>query len=154
MPFEVVEVADPEERSQTCALVLRALPAWFGIEQATRHYIEEAAALPMLAVRAGSTPAGFVSLKQHFPQSAEIYAMGVTPECHRQGIGRALLEAAEGRLRSDGVTLLQVKTLGPSDPDAGYERTRRFYAAMGFVPVEELHTLWEANPCLLMVKQL
>ena len=47
-----------------------------------------------------------------------------------------------------------VKTLGPSDHDEGYERTRRFYGACGFVPLEEIHGLWEHNPCLLMVKRL
>jgi hypothetical protein len=38
--------------------------------------------------------------------------------------------------------------------DEGCERTRRFYEACGFVPVEEIHRLWEHNPCLLMVKRL
>jgi hypothetical protein len=47
-----------------------------------------------------------------------------------------------------------VKTLGPSRPSEGYERTRRFYEARGFVALEEIHGLWEGNPCLLMVKRL
>jgi hypothetical protein len=49
---------------------------------------------------------------------------------------------------------LQVKTLGPSRPDPGYEATRRFYEASGFRPLEELHGLWPGNPCLLLVKRL
>ena len=50
---------------------------------------------------------------------------------------------------------LQVKTLGPSRPDEGYERTREFYAAMGFTPLEEIHGLWDpGNPCLIMIKHL
>ena len=60
----------------------------------------------------------------------------------------------EAYLRDRGVEYLQVKTLGPSRPDAGYERTRGFYEARGFVPLEELHDLWDANPCLLLVKRL
>jgi hypothetical protein len=52
------------------------------------------------------------------------------------------------------VEYLQVKTLGPSWPDPGYERTRRFYEARGFVPLEEIHGLWEHNPCLILVKRL
>ena len=55
---------------------------------------------------------------------------------------------------ADGVRLLQVKTLGPSDPDEGYRRTRRFYQAVGFEPLEELVGLWPGNPCLIMVKVL
>ena len=47
-----------------------------------------------------------------------------------------------------------MKTLGPSHLDPGYERTRCFYEAQGFVPLEELHDLWDENPCLLLVKRL
>ena len=36
-----------------------------------------------------------------------------------------------------------------------YEQTRRFYEAVGFVPIEELPTPWGVdNRCLLMVKAL
>ncbi|MET0561010.1 MAG: hypothetical protein ABW012_05310 [Gaiellaceae bacterium] len=70
------------------------------------------------------------------------------------GLGMALLQAAEEYLRARGVEYLQVKTLGPSDPDEGYRRTRAFCAARGFVALEEIHGLWEHNPCLLMVKRL
>jgi hypothetical protein len=47
-----------------------------------------------------------------------------------------------------------VKTLGPSYPDEGYAQTRGFYVARGFVPLEELLELWDANPCLLLVKRI
>jgi hypothetical protein len=52
------------------------------------------------------------------------------------------------------VELLQVKTLGPSLPDASYDQTRRFYVHMGFRPLEEIRDLWPGNPCLIMVKVL
>ena len=71
---------------------------------------------------------------------------------HRQGAGRALVSAVEADLRADGAELLEVKTLGPSRPDPGYDRTRQFYAAMGFRPLEEIGGLWPGNPCLVMVK--
>ena len=80
--------------------------------------------------------------------------MGVRRERHGAGLGTAVLDAGEAYLRDRGVEYLQVKTLGPSRPDAGYERTRGFYEARGFVPLEELHDLWDANPCLLLVKSL
>jgi hypothetical protein len=50
---------------------------------------------------------------------------------------------------------LQVKTLSPSVEYEYYARTREFYAAMGFRPLEELKQIWNAqNPCWLMVKYL
>jgi ribosomal protein S18 acetylase RimI-like enzyme len=91
---------------------------------------------------------------RHFPQAAEIYLMAVDPAVHRRGAGRALVSALEADLIADGVEFLQVKTLGPSYQDVGYERTRRFYAAVGFQPLEEIHGLWPENPCLIMIKRL
>jgi GNAT superfamily N-acetyltransferase len=147
---DVVEVRDQKERSRLCESVLRELPEWFGIEEATAAYIRDVADLPTFA--AGED--GFVSLKLHSPQAAELYVMGVRPRFHRRGLGTALLDAAEAYLRARGVEYLQVKTLGPSRPNDGYEHTRRFYEASGFVALEEIHGLWEHNPCLLLVKRL
>lgn len=146
----VVEVADPGQRSRLCESILRELPDWFGIEEATAAYIRDVADLPTFAVEDD----GILAVKLHTPTAAELYVMGVRPERHRSGLGTALLAAAEDYLRARGVEYLQVKTLGPSRPDEGYERTRRFYEARGFVALEEIHGLWDGNPCLLMVKRL
>lgn len=148
--MSVVEIGDPAERSRICEVVLRDLPDWFGIEEATSAYIRDVAELPTFAVGDDA----FLALKTHNPRAAEVYVMGVRRERHGQGLGSALLAVAESHLRQGGVEYLQVKTLGPSDPDEGYERTRGFYEARGFVPLEELHDLWEQNPCLLLVKRL
>jgi GNAT superfamily N-acetyltransferase len=146
----VVEIHVPEERSRLCEHVLRDLPEWFGIEEATAAYIRDVADLPTFAIGEDA----FLSLKLHTPRAAEVYVMGVRRDRHARGLGTALVHAAEEYLRGLGVEYLQVKTLGPSDPDAGYERTRRFYEARGFVPLEEIHGLWEHNPCLILVKRL
>ena len=100
--------------------------------------------------------AGFLCVKQHTRHAAEVYVMGVRREHHRRGIGRALVAEAESWCRAQGVRYLQVKTLGPSRPDpGGYDDTRAFYEAVGFVPLEELHGLWdEGNPTLILVKDV
>ncbi len=146
----VVEVLDPKARTRLCETVLRDLPEWFGIEEATAAYIREVAELPTFGVGDDA----FLSLKLHTPRAAEVYVMGVRIARHGQGLGTALLLAAEEFLVGGGFEYLQVKTLGPSWPDEGYERTRRFYESRGFVPLEEIHGLWESNPCLLLVKRL
>jgi coenzyme F420-0:L-glutamate ligase / coenzyme F420-1:gamma-L-glutamate ligase len=149
----VVEISDPAERSRIAEVVLRDLPDWFGIEESTREYIEDAATLPTFAVE---PDAGFLCVRQHTPQAAEIYVMGVRREQHRRGIGRALVAEAERWCRARGVRYLQVKTLGPSRPDpGGYHETRAFYVAVGFVPLEELDGLWdEENPTLILIKDV
>lgn len=143
--------------------LLRSLPDWFGIEPAIAEYVMKAHDLPtyLAWLAPGSftpgtvrQPVGVLLAARHFPESAEIYLMAVEPALHRRGIGRALVEALEGNLMADGVELLQVKMLGPSRPDASYEQTRRFYAHVGFRPLEEIHDLWPGNPCLIMVKVL
>jgi coenzyme F420-0:L-glutamate ligase/coenzyme F420-1:gamma-L-glutamate ligase len=148
----VAAIEDPAERSRIAEAVLRDLPEWFGIEEATAAYIEAAATLPTFGVE---PDAGFLCLKQHTPQAAELYVMGVRRELHRSGIGRALVEAAESWCRAHGIRYLHVKTLGPSRPSRGYGATRAFYEAVGFVALEELHGFWdEDNPALILVKNV
>lgn len=150
---QVVEMHDPAERSRIAEAVLRDLPDWFGIEESTRKYIDDAATLPTFAV---VPDAGFLCVKQHTPRAAEVYVMGVRREHHRRGIGRALVAEAASWCRARGVRYLQVKTLGASRPDpGGYDDTRAFYEAVGFVSLEELHGLWdEGNPTLILVKDV
>ena len=137
--------------------ILRDLPDWFGIEEAIVDYVDQARTLPTWAARTGGAHVqGVCLVRDHGPHSAEIQLLAVRPERHRQGIGRALLEAAEDERRRAGVAFMQVKTLGPSDPSPEYGATRRFYQALGYRALEEFDadTLWSGNACLLMVKAL
>ena len=138
--------------------LLRTLPEWFGIESSNVGYVAAARTLPTYlawpADQAGDDPAGVLLAERHFPAAAEIHLLAVQPDLHRRGAGRALVGALERDLAADGVRWLQVKTLGPSFPDVGYERTRRFYLEMGFEPLQEITGLWPENPCLIMVKTL
>jgi GNAT superfamily N-acetyltransferase len=136
-------------QGRLCESILRQLPAWFGVEKAIQDYTREVDQLDTFSIH----DQGFLSLKVHFPQAAEIYVMGVLQRgC---GLGSALLEAAQHHLRQQGVALLQVKTLAPTVDYPPYAQTRAFYQRSGFVPVEILPALWDPqNPCLLMVKAL
>ena len=142
------------------ARLLGLLPTWFGIEESNAAYIERARTVPAYLAwpddaHGAAKPAGALLGLRHFPEAAEIYLMAVDPAAHRRGAGRALVNALEADLRADGVSLLQVKTLGPSHPDPGYTKTRAFYASLGFQPLEEIHGLWDpGSPCLIMVKIL
>lgn len=142
-------------QSAVCAPILHALPEWFGIPESTAEYIHDIETLPTLLASINAQVVGFLTLKHHNAYSAEIYVMGVQPSAHRQGVGRALIAAAEKQLREQGVEFFQVKTLAPTHPDKNYAKTRAFYESMGFRPLEEFPTLWgEHNPCLLMIKTL
>jgi len=143
------------KQAAECEPILRALPDWFGIESALQNYVREIDGLPTWLARVEDEVAGFVTLKYHSAYAAEVYVMGVTSQYQRQGLGRALVREAEAALVGEGVEYLQVKTLSPSNPDPAYARTRAFYQAMGFRPLEEFKQLWdENNPCLMMIKYL
>lgn len=151
-PIAVEPMVDGE--AAACEAILRALPDWFGIPEAIQSYVRDIERLETLVVREAGEVVGFITLKRFRERAAEIQVMGLKAELHRRGIGRAMVVAAEERLRSEGVELFQVKTLAPSRESEHYARTRRFYEAMGFVPLEE-NLLWgEANPCLMLVKRL
>jgi ribosomal protein S18 acetylase RimI-like enzyme len=142
-------------QSSICVPLLWALPDWFGLEDAILNYAREIELLPTFLAKADEGVLGFLSLKQHTPYSAEILVMAVHPDVQRSGIGRALVGAVEAYARGLGVEYMQVKTLGPSRPDENYAKTRAFYEALGFRPMEEFRQIWdEHNPCLIMVKRL
>lgn len=147
-------------KGAACERVLRALPDWFGIEASIADYVRDVEAMPCWVAREGESDpngedvVGFMALAAHRDWSREIHVMGVLPAMHGQGVGRALVAAAEAAARADGVRWLMVKTLGPSHPDTCYAKTRAFYLACGFEPLEELMDLWPGNPALIMVKAL
>ena len=99
--------------------------------------------------------AGFLSQKANTPAATEVHVMGVKPGLRRRGIGRVLIEAAARLAAAEGARFLTVKTLSSANSDPNYAATRAFYAALGFLPIEEFPTLWDAgNPCLLMLRPL
>lgn len=137
-----------------CEEILRVLPDWFGIEESIVEYAQDIRRIETLVAQEDGVVTGFLTLKQHNVHSAEIHLIAVRPEYHGRGIGRALVEHAVALLRNRSVEFLEVKTLGPSRPDAHYDKTRQFYTAMGFQPLEENRLWGEVNPCLIMIKHL
>lgn len=154
--IEFKEESEESTKSEICETVLRSLPGYFGIEEAVEDYIEGVRDKYFLSVDVGDIPVGFVSLKDHNEFTSELYVMGLVEELHGRGIGKRLIENVEGYLSEQGREYLTVKTLGPSrEDDKPYDRTRCFYRAVGFTPLEEFKELWdEGNPCLFMVKSL
>lgn len=153
-PFLIEPAAPSADLAASTERLLRLLPTWFGMPESNVEYVRSATELPgHVAVAAGET-IGVLLCRRHFPEAAEIHLMAVHPGWHRRGVGRALVDTVMTELVTEGRRLLQVKTLGPSHPDAGYARTRAFYRAVGFLPVEETHDLWPESPCLIMIRPL
>jgi GNAT superfamily N-acetyltransferase len=155
MPFTIEDPADARSDAPACEAIMRGLPDWFGIEESIVDYVRDVERMPTFVAADDGRVVGFLTINRHYEHAAEIQVMGVLADHHRQGVGRALVRRAEEWLRERGVEYLQVKTVGPSRECEHYARTREFYLAVGFRPLEEMKTLWnEANPCLVQVKKI
>jgi GNAT superfamily N-acetyltransferase len=144
-----------EADREGCTGVLARLPHWFGFPDVNAAYIAGLGRMPAWVARRNGAIAGFIAVERRTEASAEIVVLAVVPELHRGGTGSALLLAAEHWLREQGFRYVYLLTLGPSDPDEGYARTRAFYAARGFAPLFESTAFWgEAQPALVLVKPL
>ena len=155
------QVTSGERDPATVRRLLGSLPDWFGIPAANAEYVAAARELPTYLARPTqhaatehADPVGVLLARRHFAEAAEIHLLAVEPSLHRKGVGRALVAALETDLLADGCRMLQVKTLSPSKPHAGYERTRQFYTTVGFWPLEEVDLWGPGNPCLILVKDL
>ena len=79
------------------------LPEWFAQPDSNRHYAEQAEFLESWTARIEGSARGLLLLKKHSAVGAEIYWLAVHPAHHRQGIGRALIEAVYAAADAAGV---------------------------------------------------
>lgn len=152
---EVKEMFDSDEKSRTCNEILRALPNWFEMEEGIVDYVQQVKTLPFYAAFDNNKVVGFVAIKIHNPFTSEIYVMGILNEYHRMGIGKILIEYCVDYCKKNKMEFLTVKTLDASRESKSYEKTRLFYLAVGFKPLEIFPLLWdENNPCLFLAKYI
>jgi GNAT superfamily N-acetyltransferase len=153
--MEIKLVQDKLQKKEIAASILEALPDWFGIPESTQNYINEGMDKPFFAAFEGDKAVGFLVMKENNQYTAEIYVMGILMDYHRKGIGRALVSEAIRWSAEQGYEYLMVKTLDGSHPDLYYARTRQFYLAMGFRPLECIPEIWgKENPCLILVQSI
>lgn len=153
--MEYRHVLDPDRKEEICRCILLALPAWFSDLKAVRQYAKQAREQFFLCAMDGEDPVGFLAALERSFVACEITVMGVLPSFHRRGIGQKLLEACARSFRARGYHYLTVKTLADTADSASYVKTRAFYLAEGFEPLEIFETLWNKDsPCLYMVKPL
>jgi len=148
-----IDITGPNQvPMESAERILRELPQWFGIESALLKYAHDAEALLNFLAVVEEQMVGFVTMREHNPVSLELNCIALLPSWHRAGLGRRLCAAAEEWWAGRGGRLVQIKTLGAARANEHYARTRAFYYALGYLPVEEFPDLWPGNPCLLLVK--
>jgi GNAT superfamily N-acetyltransferase len=135
-----------------CASILAELSEWFGIPQSNAEYAEYAEREPTWVAEEGGDVVGVMTLVDHGFSAIDIHPLAVRRDAHHHGVGKALVSQAVTETLALGRSYLTVKTRGPSLPYEPYERTRMFYLAVGFEPLEEFTEIWgPENPCLIMI---
>ncbi len=144
---------EPAGSGAVCRSILAELPEWFGLPESNAAYERTAEAGPAWLAAEDGQAIGLMLLKPHFADALEIELLIVRQGHHRAGAGRALIDQAVALARAEERRFVTVKTRGPSLRYEPYERTRAFYLAVGFVPLEEFIEIWgPENPCLFMVE--
>lgn len=149
--MNIIEITDESVKQNIARAILEALPEWFGIPESREEYIQDSVGKNFFCAYHDDNPIGFLYLKETGKNTVELAVMGVVKEFHRMGIGKALFELAKCRSRELGYSFVQVKTVQMGRYEE-YDRTNRFYLALGFKEFEVFPTLWdEWNPCQIYV---
>jgi ribosomal protein S18 acetylase RimI-like enzyme len=109
-------------------------PLLFGLAQldrgADRRTLDVLEGETVFVAEVGGAPAGYVAVDLT-PAAARVDQLFVSPEHEREGVGRRLLEYAEGYAISQGAATLQVVVEDEN------RRAQDFYRGRGFVSVSE-----------------
>jgi GNAT superfamily N-acetyltransferase len=104
---------------------------WFGLASLDRGADERTPGVlereTVFVAEVEGAPAGYVALEQT-EAAVRVDQLFVSPEHEAEGVGRRLLEYAEGYAISQGARTLQVVVEG------GNPRAEGFYRGRGFVP--------------------
>ncbi|WP_425351882.1 GNAT family acetyltransferase [Pleomorphomonas carboxyditropha] len=93
----------------------------------------------VLVARAGGSIVG-AAMTGHDGHRGALYYLGVDPRCRRDGIGRALVEAAEAWCRSRGAP--KINLLVRSENQA----VLAFYTALGYLPTDSISLYRTLDP--------
>src|SRR5580693_2526289 len=113
MEVSIAEEKDPALRRHILETLTARLPEWFAQGESNRHYAEQAEILGAWVARIGGRAGGLLLLKRHSAVSAEVYWLGVDPDYHRQGIGKALIGAVDGGLGKKKFRFLSFRRPNP-----------------------------------------
>ena len=153
--LEIRFVEDNEEKRRITKAVLNDLPEWFGIEEATRDYIDKVALYPFVAAYIEDKAVGFYSIREENTNVLDMYVLGILKKYHHQGLGTKLQTYVNEYAKNKNYKYLMVLTLAEKANDKAYLQTRKFYLAQGFMDFYQNDEIFDKfNPCQIMLKRL
>lgn len=154
--MKIIFETDNKVKQDNCRKVLLDLPEWFGIDEATKEYIDTVVKYPFLTAYSDDNEVmGFYSIREENSDTLDMYVLGVKKKYHNQGIGTALQNYVYNYAKEKGYKYLLVLTLSKSHSDKGYALTRDFYHKNEFVDIYESDKIWDkSNPTQLMIRAI
>jgi GNAT superfamily N-acetyltransferase/NTP pyrophosphatase (non-canonical NTP hydrolase) len=149
-----IEQISPDSAEALCRRLTASLPDYFGLPEANEHYAAGVRTRINFAVYEGDVQVSLLSIDFTYPSNCNIYWMAVAPEFQGKGIGRRLVQAACAYGTAQGARTLTVETLAPSEADANYLKTYKFYEECGFEPLFNLKPHGYEWNMVYMVKKL
>jgi GNAT superfamily N-acetyltransferase len=125
MPYRKVEIRPLREDDEPLLFGLASLDR--GADERTLAVLERET---VFVAEIEGAPAGYVAVEQS-GAAVRVDQLFVSPEHEAEGVGRQLLEFAEGYAIWKGVSALQVVV------ESGDERAVSFYRGRGFTPVAD-----------------
>ena len=125
MTYRKAEIRPYEQADEPRLFGLASLDR--GADETTLGVLERET---VFVAEVGGAPAGYVALERD-EQAVRVDQLFVSPEHEAEGVGRQLLEFAEGYAIFEGAERLQVVVEG------GNVRAESFYRGRGFTPAGE-----------------
>ncbi len=140
-----------------CDALIRSLPYFFADPVGIENCALDVRSHEGWVIEDESRVTGFLTLEWSSDEAAEISWLAVHADFRHLGRGRGLIETAIASVRDRGGRMLFLCT--SASPDApqitdGYEGTRRFYAALGFVKLCTVRPQGWTEDALVMVRAL
>jgi ribosomal protein S18 acetylase RimI-like enzyme len=141
-----------------CDDIVLGLPYHFGLEEGRRRCADAVRTESGFVVADGDDVLGFLTYTHPYDDVAEITWMAIRADRRRQGLGGRLVDALAERASAERRRLLIVLTVsasdGPDEIEGGYDATRAFYLANGFVPTRDFAGYWDSDTPVLMTRVL
>ena len=138
------------------AAIVRGLPEYF-TDDVPGKVEHDADSHEAWVITDDGTITGFVIAARKSPRGAEILWIAVDAARRGRGLGTKLLGHILDHLATNGISVVEAKTLDRSSGYRPYEATRAFWERNGFVHIDTIDPLprWEpGNPAAIYVAAL
>lgn len=133
-----IEQISPNDAELLCRTITQDLPEYFGLSECNETYAKGVREHINFAIKHMGNFVGLLSLAFPYPQTGQIYWMGILKQYQGKGLGQALIKVAVHFCKHKEAKLLTVETLSKQACDENYLKTYQFYENVGFQPLFDL----------------